>query len=128
MVEDDVDQGVLLAELLGMVADKVLLSSSAEEAVAIHRRSPVDVVVADMNLAGMSGLDLLRALVAPAEGAPNGRPPGVVLVSGAPGVGPGITALELGATQYLQKPCDPDRLLRLVGEMLAARAEPAREA
>jgi HD-like signal output (HDOD) protein/ActR/RegA family two-component response regulator len=83
---------------------ELCFASSGEAALAEMARSPVDVLLADSNMAGMSGAQLLRKV--------QEREPSVVriLLSGHTGLDVLRTALPY-AHQFLPKPCD-GQLLR----------------
>jgi DNA-binding NtrC family response regulator len=74
---------------------------SAEQALA--RVSEADVIVLDVKLAGMSGLDALPKLHA--EGTP------VIMISGHGTLADAVQATKLGAFDFLEKPLDRDRVL-----------------
>jgi signal transduction histidine kinase len=76
------------------------------------RLSPPDVIVSDVNMPEMSGLDLVRALKADATL----RPVPVILLTanedeGDDGTGGSVACLDAGADDYLQKPFKPEELL-----------------
>src|ERR1700733_11289633 len=68
----------------------------------------VDLLLSDVNMPGMNGLDLLRTVKAVAPALP------FILVSGACDLPVARGALRAGATDYLLKPVCPDDLLGLV--------------
>ena len=72
------------------------------------------------HLPGASGIDFIRQLRQVET------PPAVVLITGEGSVTSAVEALKLGATDYLQKPIDPMRLVTLVQELL--RSDDVREA
>jgi DNA-binding NtrC family response regulator len=90
----------------------VVPAASAEEALRLLARQPVDLVVTDLTLPGASGLDLTRALRQRAEAIP------VVVMTGSSSISHAIEALKNGAHDYLQKPVDPARLISLVREIV----------
>ncbi|TQS41196.1 response regulator transcription factor [Cryptosporangium phraense] len=71
-----------------------------------------DLVVLDLSLPGLAGLDLLRRL---REG---GDPTPVVVLSGRSGEGDRILGLDLGADDYLVKPFSPGELAARVRSVL----------
>lgn len=71
-----------------------------------------DLVVLDLSLPGMSGLDLLRRLRG------SGDPTPVVVLSGRNGEGDRIVGLDLGADDYLVKPFSPGELAARVRSVL----------
>ena len=120
LVDDEPDQVALLCAMLTPLGMDVSTAESAEQAQTLFHRQPADVVVTDLNLPGASGIDLIREL-RKAE-----NPPAVVLITGEGSVASAVEALKLGATDYLQKPVDPMRLVTLLQELL--RSDDVREA
>jgi DNA-binding NtrC family response regulator len=123
LVEDEPDQAAILEAVLRHEGLDVVVAQSAEQALDIHQRTPADVLVTDLNLPGMTGVDLMRRLCPPeSPDAPEPRqpPPAVVIVTGGGSVNTAVEALKLGAADYLQKPLDPARLVSLVRELLAS--------
>ncbi|AUX22185.1 Fis family transcriptional regulator [Sorangium cellulosum] len=120
LVEDEPDQAAILEAVLRHEGLDVIVASSGEQALEIHQRTPADVLVTDLNLPGMTGVDLMRRL-SPGElegPEPKSPPPAVVMVTGAASITSAVDALKLGAADYLQKPLDPARLVLLVRELL----------
>jgi DNA-binding NtrC family response regulator len=123
LVEDEPDQAAILEAVLRHEGLDVVVATSGEQALEIHQRTPADVLVTDLNLPGMTGVDLMKRL-APIEAAdapePKQPPPAVVVVTGGGTVNTAVEALKLGAADYLQKPLDPARLVSLIRELLAS--------
>ena len=119
LVDDEPDQVALLGAMLRPLGMDVATAESAEQALAVFQRSPADVVVTDLNLPGVSGIDLIREL------RKHENPPALVLITGEGSVSSAVEALKLGATDYLQKPVDPMRLVTLLQELL--RSDDVRE-
>ncbi len=121
MVEDEPDQAAILEAVLRHEGLDVVVAASGEQALDIHQRTPADVLVTDLNLPGMTGVDLMRRLAPPDEAPePKQPPPAVVVVTGGGTVNTAVEALKLGAADYLQKPLDPARLVSLIRELLAS--------
>lgn len=78
---------------------------SGEDALRYLEHSPVDVVVLDVKMPGMDGIDALKAIKA--------RHPlvEVIMLTGHANVEVAIQGMELGAFDYLMKPMDIDELL-----------------
>ena len=83
-------------------------AGEGREALARLGGSKFDVIVTDIDMPALSGVELLRVLRAR-----NDRTP-VVLMTGGPSVGTAIAAVELGAFRYLLKPIESDRLEEVV--------------
>jgi DNA-binding NtrC family response regulator len=123
LVEDEPDQAAILEAVLRHEGLDVVVTASGEQALDVHQRTPADVLVTDLNLPGMTGVDLMRRLAPPfAPDAPEPKlpPPAIVVVTGGGTVCTAVEALKLGAADYLQKPLDPARLVSLIRELLAS--------
>jgi signal transduction histidine kinase/FixJ family two-component response regulator len=121
VVDDNADVRDYLVRLLGRFC-QVDLAASGEEGLAQARRSPPDVVVADVMMPGMDGFQLLRALRAEAqlEHMP------VILLSARAGEASAVEGLRAGAVDYIAKPFSPRELVaRVHGAVTRARAEAA---
>lgn len=70
------------------------------------------IVLSDVRMPGRSGLSLLRDLQEQDEG--RGRPMPVILVTGHASVPMAVDAMRSGAVHFLEKPVDPDLLLKTV--------------
>ena len=118
VVDDDRAVGMVLEALLkqaGYEARHVLSGADALAALASRR---VDVVLSDVRMPGMDGMELL--------GEVKKRLPGVpVLLLTAHGTVPlAVEAMRAGAADFLQKPFDRDEVLFAIGKAAKA-AEPA---
>ena len=123
LVEDEPDQAAILEAVLRHEGLDVVVAVSGEQALDIHQRTPADVLVTDLNLPGMTGVELIKRLAPPSTGdgpEPKQPPPAVVVVTGGGSVNSAVEALKLGAADYLTKPLDPARLVSLVRELLAS--------
>ena len=88
----------------------------AEDALRVLAEEPIDAVVTDIRLPGMSGIDLLQRIRSTASWA--GIP--VLVISGHATVGVAVDAIKLGATDFFEKPLDRDRVLVSVRNALRA--------
>jgi DNA-binding response OmpR family regulator len=104
LVEDDYDLSEVLGHSLRQRGFEVLCLSSGTEALATLRKRPFDVVVLDLTLPQLDGLELLSRL----RGDGNRTPVLVLTARGA--VGERIIGLQAGADDYLAKPFDLDEL------------------
>jgi len=91
---------VLRAEGFG-----VLEAGSGEEALDTVAREACDLVVLDVRLPGIDGLETLRRLRARAPDLP------VVMISGHGTIATAVEATREGAVDFLEKPCSRERLL-----------------
>ncbi len=115
VVEDDPDLGPLLQRMLERGGYEVTLATSAERASELIAERSFALAVCDINLPGISGLDLLEAI-----GGDDPQLP-VVIASGVGDLATGALATERGAYGYLIKPFDPEQLLITVANALHRR-------
>jgi putative nucleotidyltransferase with HDIG domain len=86
----------------------VITAGTAEEALELIGKQPCDLVVSDIKMPGLSGLDVLQAI--------KGRQPEtpVVLITGAPTVDTAVFGLRHQAFDYLTKPFSADEVPQLI--------------
>jgi len=87
---------------------KIVPCLTPHEAIDQVAQGQVSVVVSDISMEGMSGIDLLRTIREHDPDLP------VILVTGQPEIATATKALEYGAFRYLIKPVDPDVLMDTV--------------
>ena len=112
VVDDDRAVGVVLKGLLrqaGYDADHV---GSADEALARVSSRPVDVVLTDLRMPSMDGMELLEALAERAPGIP------VIMLTAHGNVQTAVDAMKKGAADFLSKPFDRDEVLFTVDKAL----------
>ena len=80
-------------------------AADGEAALDFLKRNPVDLVILDLGLPGMDGLDVIRRL----RDAGNAIP--VIILSSRDDEAGKVTALDLGADDYVSKPFGMDELL-----------------
>jgi DNA-binding NtrC family response regulator len=87
----------------------VCVAGSAEEAIEALDRSPFDIVLTDLRMPGMSGLELLKHVR-------SNLPDTTVIMMTAYGtVETAVEAMKAGAFDYLTKPIDTDELMLTIG-------------
>jgi len=99
IVDDEVEVRGVLADLLG---DTYLCAeaASAEEALAQLRQTPYELVISDITMSGMTGLEMIpHVKIASPDTV-------IVMISGMQTIESAINALRLGAFDYLMKPFD----------------------
>ncbi len=115
VVDDELFFRRLYAELLSEDGYRVETVASGEEAIDRLQRGGVDLILTDMVMPGLDGLELLRL----ARGTEN--PPEVILATGHATLETAIQALKNGARDYLIKPFNPDELRHLIRTCLEQR-------
>jgi two-component system NtrC family response regulator len=108
VIDDEPAHRLMVRVVLGDAGFKVLEADNGASGLATLRAKPVDVVLLDMRMPGMSGLDVLHRL---REG---GTFPPVIMLTAFGNVGSAVEAMKQGAWDYLTKPTDNDELLAVV--------------
>jgi len=114
LVVDD-EPAILAAfeELLGGLEHEVVTARRAETALEHLRSAPADLVILDIQLPGMSGLDALRLIKQQRPKVP------VLVITGQGTMSTAVEATKLGAFDYQLKPIEPDEMLATVEKALA---------
>ena len=118
MVDDDPGIRDVVSDFLGRHGYKVETAADATEMERVLERGPVDLIVLDVMLPGEDGLAVCRRMTT-TEGAPP-----IIMLSAMGEDTDRIVGLELGADDYLAKPCNPRELLARIRAVLRRRAEP----
>jgi PAS domain S-box-containing protein len=124
LADDNADMRTYLRDLLSR-AYSVEAVTHGEEALAAARRRRPDLILADVMMPGLDGLELLRALRAD----DSLRDVPVILLSARAGEEARLEALQAGADDYLVKPFSARELVARVGarlELLRMRRETER--
>ncbi len=117
VVDDDPGIRDVITEFLGRHGFDVEGAADATGLTRALAKGPADLVVLDVMLPGEDGLAICRRLAR--EGGP-----AVIMLSAMGEETDRIVGLELGADDYLPKPCNPRELLARVRAVLRRRGEP----
>lgn len=132
LCEDEEVLGAAVSQLLARAGLKVSWVRQGSLALEVFRQGKFDVVLSDIHMPGMPGIELLREIRRTDLSTP------LILVTGAPEVQTAMAAVGLRAFEYLEKPVESQRLLdvifRALGEArreaiesLVTEFEPTRE-
>jgi DNA-binding NtrC family response regulator len=115
VVEDDPDIRAILAVFLGDKGFHAKVAESGHRALELLGEEPVDLILSDVRMPGMTGLELLRTV--------KERDPEIelVLMSAYSCVRDAVEAIQLGAADYVEKPIDFRRLERVLQTVLEKR-------
>ena len=112
VVDDEKNQREILETILSGEGYDVTTASSGEAAMKFVESRRFDLVLTDLKMTGMSGLELLKELTNYDKSII------VILLTAHGSVDSAVDALRLGAFDYLQKPYDKDKLLETVSRAL----------
>jgi diguanylate cyclase (GGDEF)-like protein len=116
VVDDEAFFRRLFSDILAEEGDyQIEAVASGEEALTRLTRGGIDVLITDMVMPGICGLDLVR------HARSGVNPPEVILATGNATIESAIQALKNGARDYLVKPCNPEQLRHIVRSCLEQR-------
>lgn len=115
VIEDDPVSSELIRSFLDRSGIEPLMTSSAEEGIALARRQPPNAALVDIHLPGMNGLEAVRAI---REDASMQKLP-VIILTGDAAVEQVKIAREVKVVGYLLKPLDANRFRSLFVSALA---------
>jgi len=129
-IDDEPAGGAILEHILNRAGHRTILVSTAEEALQVVGRLPVDLILAEYRAAGFAGFDLLTRLKEAGHRIP------VILMTDDSRLEPVVRSIESGPIDYLTKPIRAEsleiavnralELVRLRREIGALRRELAR--
>jgi two-component system OmpR family response regulator len=122
LVDDDPGIRDLVSDFLSKHGYQV---ATAEDGAAMDRaiagaQRPFDLVVLDLMMPGENGLEIARRLSAKGG-------PAIIMLSAMGEDSDRIIGLEVGADDYLPKPCNPRELLARIRAVLRRRQDPGAE-
>ena len=118
LVDDHATNREFIRETLEDSAYRISEASTALQALEYVRHQKIDLVITDVRMPGISGVELLKRLH---SGYPNIA---VILVTAFASVANAVEAMKLGAHSYLGQPLDIDELRALVDQVFDRREEP----
>ncbi|ENO1894065.1 sigma-54 dependent transcriptional regulator [Vibrio vulnificus] len=117
IVEDDEGLREALVDTLALAGYEWLEADCAEDALVKLKANPVDIVVSDVQMAGMGGLALLRSIKQNWPNLP------VLLMTAYANIEDAVSAMKEGAIDYMAKPFAPEVLLNMVSRYAPVKSE-----
>ncbi|MEH6555675.1 sigma-54 dependent transcriptional regulator [Pseudoalteromonas tetraodonis] len=112
VVEDDAGLREALIDTLEMSGIACMAANSAEQAMVLLKKEAFSLVVSDVQMGAMSGLDLLRSIKLNYPDLP------VLMMTAYATIDDAVEAMRLGAIDYMAKPFAPEVLLNMVSRYL----------
>jgi two-component system response regulator MprA len=120
VVDDNVDVRESLRRALGYAGYAVTVAANGAEALSAAAQAPVDLIILDVLMPMLNGLDTCRALRSRGDATP------VLVLTARDAIDDRVAGLEAGADDYLVKPFALRELLARVNALLR-RTKPVRE-
>ncbi len=121
VVDDDRTFRLSTAALLRGDGHEVAVAEDGRAAVAWMREHRADLLLVDLRMPGIDGLQLVESLRVWGHGVP------ILMISGAGSIEVAVRALHLGADDFLTKPVEPALLSARVADLLDRRPTPGSE-
>src|SRR3989441_11720382 len=115
LVEDEINMAKTQAKILQRKGYTVDTAGNGREALRLLDGAAFDVVITDLKMPVMDGMQLLREMNAKERGC------AVIVLTGHGTIESAVEAMKCGAVDYLTKPCNPDELLLKVDKLLETK-------
>ena len=113
VVDDEESNLNAMKKILEQEAYRVVTAKMATNALAVFRRQAFDLVLTDLRMPGVSGLELFRAIRSENSSVP------VVILTAYGTVNDAVEAMKLGAVDFLSKPLRRETILKCVQDTLS---------
>jgi CheY-like chemotaxis protein len=117
VVEDDEDSREMMKAIVGTQGAEVKLAGTSAEGLRLLEEWNPDLIVSDIGMPGEDGYDLIRKVRAQER---TGRKLPAIALTGYAGEQSGQQALAAGFHIYLQKPIEPESVVRAIEMLLAS--------
>ncbi|MEK6599466.1 MAG: sigma-54 dependent transcriptional regulator [Deltaproteobacteria bacterium] len=108
VVDDEKGQRDILKKILANQGYEVLTSPNAADGLRLFKENEIDVVLTDLKMSGMDGLEFLKGII---KESPHAT---VVIMTAHGTINSAVEAMKLGAFDYLTKPFEMDEMLIVI--------------
>jgi len=116
VVDDEKNIRLTFSETMTQMGFDTRTASNGEEALTKMKGAEFALVLLDLRMPGMDGIEVLRRI---REMYPKVR---VIMITAHGTVESAVEAMKLGAVDFIQKPCTPDEIRELVGKVMEREA------
>lgn len=116
IVEDDQRYASRMAKNLQLEGYEILVAYSGEDALEVFRNESVDLILSDIKMPGISGIDLLERISDIQTGDEHDVP--VMFLTSVDSVRVAVDAMKAGASDYITKDADRDEIVLRVEKVL----------
>ncbi len=100
-VDDDPSVGLILEDTLQRAGHTTIMARHVPEGLHALARHPVDLIISDYRMPGITGLEFLSMLSREGHDVP------LIMLTGYASIEHAVTAIKAGAVDYITKPFDP---------------------
>lgn len=86
----------------------VVVTSRGDEAITLLEREPFDIVLTDLKMPDMDGIEVLKIIKKQHPGVQ------VIIITGYGTISTAVQAIKMGAYEYIEKPFTPEDILNVV--------------
>lgn len=115
IVDDEKNLREGLAEAFGLEGYATLSAQDGQEAIALLEQNYVDLVVTDLKMPRVSGMELLQHIKRRWQNIP------VIIITAHGDISEAVSAMQYGALEFITKPLDLEHLLKLARNALEIR-------
>lgn len=115
VIDDETATSDVLATMLTEIGHETRVFNDARQALEAYRPGIADIVMTDVRMPGMDGLELTRKLLA------KDRHATIVILTGFPSIEDAVEAIKMGAADYMTKPFRLEEIRMRVLRVLEAR-------
>ena len=112
LVDDEKNIRLTLSQALEIVGAEIDTASNGEEALAKLKEKEFGLILLDIRMPGMDGMEVLRRV---REIRPDIR---IIMITAYGTIESAVEAMKLGAVDFLQKPFDPEEIRELVSRVM----------
>ena len=112
VIEDDHEQAIIVRHYLEDAEYDVFISHDGSSGLKLFRENPPDLVVLDVMLPGMNGLDICREIRREKKDTP------IIMVTALGSEESTLAGFEVGVDDYLSKPYRPRELVARIGSLI----------
>lgn len=110
--EDDTVLREITAKTLGLVVEKVYSVSDGEDALSVYEKSPIDIILLDIHMGKISGIDVAKKIRENNSHIP------ITIISGSIATEDLLAACKLNLVDYIQKPIEFNALMNVLSSSI----------
>ncbi len=115
LVDDEKDFTETLSERLELRDLNVFTANNGPDAIKLAEEHRFDAVILDLQMPGMDGIETLKQMLT------GDADQQVIILTGHGTISKGIEAIKAGATEFLEKPVDIQKLTDMIGDAAVQR-------